>query len=50
MLLLFFVSAALVIASLIGFLRPTPHLTENSYWLMLAGYAVITLGVIFRKD
>lgn len=47
-LLLFFVSAALVMASVIGYFRPLPYITEYRYWLALAGYAVLTFGIIFK--
>jgi hypothetical protein len=50
LLLLFLVSAALVIASLIGFCRYVPGLSEHSIILLLAGYGVLALGVLFRRD
>ena len=47
-LLLFFVSVALVMASLVGYFRDVAILTENRYWLALGGYAVLAFGVIFK--
>ena len=49
-LLLFFISAALVMASLIGFFRPTPPLSQHSYELMAAGYGILFLGLIFKGN
>jgi hypothetical protein len=50
LLLLFLMSAALVIASLIGFYRYIPGVSEHSIILLLAGYGVLALGVLFRRD
>jgi hypothetical protein len=52
-LLLFLISVALVFASLIGYMRPfeglgVDFMSENKYSLMMAGYAILALGVIFR--
>ncbi|MBW8882869.1 MAG: hypothetical protein JF615_16030 [Asticcacaulis sp.] len=47
-LLLFFVSVALVIASLIGHFRDVQYLTQYQYWLMTGGFAVLTFGIIFK--
>jgi hypothetical protein len=47
-LLLFFVSVALVMASLIGHFRTVPHLSEYQYWLMTAGFGVLAYGLIFK--
>ena len=47
-LLLFFISAALVMASLIGFFHPTLALSQHSYELMAAGYGILFLGLIFK--
>ncbi|MFT3997018.1 MAG: hypothetical protein QM667_06405 [Asticcacaulis sp.] len=51
--LLFLISVALVIASLIGYFRPfeaegVAFMAENKYVLMGAGYAVLAFAVIFR--
>jgi hypothetical protein len=49
--LLFLVSLALVIVSLIAELSsgvlPVP-IEANRYWFAIGGYAVLTLGVLFR--
>lgn len=47
-LLLFFVSVALVMASLIGHFKNIPHLSEYQYWLMTAGFGVLAYGLIFK--
>ncbi len=47
-LLLFFVSAALVMASLLGYFRDVPYLTAYRYWLALGGYGVMVLGIVFK--
>ncbi len=47
-LLLFFVSAALVMASVIGYFRPLPYVTEYRYWLAIGGYAILAFGIIFK--
>jgi hypothetical protein len=48
-LLLFLLSAALAMASLIGVFRPlTPWLSEYKYGLMLAGWGVLAFGIIFK--
>jgi len=47
-LLLFFVSAALVMASVIGYFRPLPYVTEYRYWLAVGGYAILAFGIIFK--
>ena len=47
-LLLFFVSVALVIASLIGHFRDVQYLTEYQYWLMTGGFGVLAFGIIFK--
>jgi len=51
--LLFLISVALVIASLIGYFRPVEgvgvdFMTQYKYALMGAGYAVLAFAVIFR--
>jgi len=52
--LLFLISVALVIASLIGYFRPVEGLgvdfmAAHSFALMGAGYAVLAFAVIFRS-
>ncbi len=47
-LLLFFVSVALVIASLIGHFRDVQYLTQYQYWLMTGGFGVLAFGIIFK--
>ncbi|ESQ80708.1 hypothetical protein AEAC466_21625 [Asticcacaulis sp. AC466] len=47
-LLLFFISVALVMASLIGYFGIAPQLREYHYWLMTGGFAVLALGIIFK--
>ncbi len=47
-LLLFFVSVALVMASLVGHFRSVPPLSEYQYWLMTAGFGVLAFGLIFK--
>ena len=47
-LLLFFVSVALVMASVVGYFRPLPYVTEYRYWLALGGYSILAFGLIFK--
>jgi len=48
-LLLFLLSAALVMASLIGVFREhTPYLSEYRYGLLLGGWGVLAFGIIFK--
>ncbi len=47
-LLLFFVSVALVVASLIGHFREVEYLTTYQYWLMTGGFGVLAFGIIFK--
>jgi hypothetical protein len=47
-LLVFFVSVALAIASLIGHFREVQYLTEYKYWLMTAAFGVVAFGVFFK--
>ena len=47
-LLLFFVSVALCIASLLGHFRCVPYLTEYQYWLMTGAFGVVTFGIVFK--
>ena len=47
-LLLFFVSVALAMASLVGHFRTVEYLTEYRYWLMTGAFAVLAFGVIFK--
>lgn len=49
MILIFILSLTLVGASLFSILHPIPVLSENRYWLILAGYGVLSLGIIFRS-
>jgi hypothetical protein len=49
MLMIFILSLAIVGASLFGNIHPTPFLTENRYWLLIAGYGILSLGIIFRS-
>lgn len=55
LLLLFLISVALVIASLIGFLNPLAWqadtinwMSAHSYSLMAAGYFVLAIGVLLK--
>jgi hypothetical protein len=45
---LFFVSVALVMASVVGYFRPLPYVTEYRYWLALGGYGILAFGIIFK--
>ncbi len=47
-LLFFFASAALVMASIAGWVRDIPYLTEYRYWLAIGGYGVLAFGVLFK--
>lgn len=47
-LLLFFVSVTLVMASVVGYFRPLPYITEYRYWLALGGYGILVFGIIFK--
>lgn len=47
-LLLFFASVALVMASVIGYFRPLPYVTEYRYWFAVGGYAILAFGIIFK--
>lgn len=47
-LLMFFISVALVMASLIGHFRHVEFLTEYQYWLMTGAFGVLAFGIIFK--
>ncbi|ESQ76850.1 hypothetical protein [Asticcacaulis sp. AC402] len=47
-LLLFFVSVALAIASLVGRFQEVQYLTEYQYWLMTGAFGVLAFGLIFK--
>lgn len=35
-------------ASVIGYFRPLPYVTEYRYWLAVGGYAILAFGIIFK--
>lgn len=47
-LLLFFVSVALALASLVGRFQEVQYLTEYQYWLMAGAFGVLAFGIIFK--
>jgi predicted membrane channel-forming protein YqfA (hemolysin III family) len=45
----FFVSLVLVVLGLLSRLTPIQGLTPNSFWLVLVGYIVLVIGVVYRR-
>jgi uncharacterized membrane protein YedE/YeeE len=49
LLLVFFISLALVGASVLGLFRPIPFVSDHSYGFIIAGYALLVIGILFKS-
>ena len=46
--LVFVVSVILAILAIIGQFTPLPFITDNAFWVAIAGYVVLALGNVLR--
>ncbi len=46
--LAFIVSVILAVLGILGYFAVIPVVTPNAYWLLLAGYVVLAIGVLFK--
>ena len=46
--MVFVVSIVLALLAVIGTFTPLPFITENAFWVAIAGYVILALGHILR--
>ena len=45
----FIISLVLAVLALLGRLTPIQGLTPNAFWILLVGYIVLVIGVVYKR-